>query len=130
MFSWRQRFALAVTDVPVNAILTTLSAHPLRIIVYMTRVQSLWSYMASRTIFQESAQRVRTTVSTTVHVHMYWSSTWFKLNDLQSIQTCLFPFWLRIRSAKKMRMHVCTVYVRMYACMYVTEYTWSDQIFQ
>ena len=60
MFSWRQHFALTVTDIPVNTILTILSAHPLRIIAYMTRVQSLWSYMASHTVFQDSSQRVRT----------------------------------------------------------------------
>ena len=53
MFPWRQRFALAVTDVPVNAILTILSVRPLRIIAYTTRVQSLW-------LLQDSAQRVRT----------------------------------------------------------------------
>jgi len=33
--------ALAVTDVPVDTILTTLSVHPLRIIAYTTHVQSL-----------------------------------------------------------------------------------------
>jgi len=83
-----------VTDVLVDAILTTLSACPLRIIAYTTRVQSLWSYMASRTIFQDSAQRVRIIVQHKISaIILSWIFTTNRGEFLTSIQL-ISTFWL------------------------------------
>ena len=83
--------ALAVTDVPVDAILTILLVRPLRIIAYMTHV-----YMASCTIFQDSAQRVRTIVLPNQYCPIIvWENQGWFLGDVILWGT-ITPSWFTI----------------------------------